>query len=63
MGIMVRDRAAQYHESWFMEVQRRGVESGVGSELVELQQLQAEPRLPSGWEKCLDLKVVVEIFV
>ena len=47
MGIMVRERA---HESALME-QRRGDESFCS------EQLLAEPQLPSGWEKCLDLKV------
>ncbi|KAG0569643.1 hypothetical protein M758_6G100600 [Ceratodon purpureus] len=46
MGIMVRERA---HESALME-QRRGDESFCS------EQLMPEPQLPSGWEKCLDLK-------
>lgn len=50
MGIMVRERA-QYHESGLMEVaQNSGSTSCGGSEL------QDEVRLPTGWEKCLDLK-------
>lgn len=54
MGIMVRERA-QYHESRLMEVAQN---SGSASRCDGVE-LQDEPRLPTGWEKCLDLKVII----
>lgn len=61
MGIMVRDRA-QYRQHGLMESQQQ--QQRLGRSLMECgfgcEELQAEPRLPSGWEKCLDLKVVVQ---
>lgn len=47
MGIMVRERALQ--QAGLMEVGKRGGGFGV--------ELEPEPQLPSGWEKCLDMKV------
>jgi hypothetical protein len=56
MGIRVRERAQQ--TSLMMEQLQQQTKRG-DDELHKVEgETETEPQLPSGWEKCLDMKVL-----
>lgn len=55
MGIILRERAQQ--TSLMMEQLQQQMKRGDDLHKVEVE-TETEPQLPSGWEKCLDMKVL-----